>query len=59
METEIQGYCSDDDTYVVSFDEDCFDATLTKSGGEVESWQRRRTASTAAAAPMPGDRSTP
>jgi len=38
MATEIQGYCSDDDTYVVSFDEDCFDATLTKSGGEVESW---------------------
>ncbi|EES01441.1 hypothetical protein BDA96_03G312100 [Sorghum bicolor] len=38
MATEIQGYCSDDDTYVVSFDEDCFEATLTKSGGEVESW---------------------
>ncbi|KAG8093733.1 hypothetical protein GUJ93_ZPchr0012g22115 [Zizania palustris] len=37
MATEIQGY-SDDGTYELLFDEDFFDATLTKSGGEVESW---------------------
>lgn len=38
MATEMEGYFSDDDTYVLSFDGDFFDATLTESGGRVESW---------------------
>ncbi|RCV27252.1 hypothetical protein SETIT_5G310100v2 [Setaria italica] len=39
MATEIEGYYRGRGTYVVSFDGDhLFDATLTKSGGVVESW---------------------
>ncbi|KAL6616030.1 hypothetical protein ACP70R_038300 [Stipagrostis hirtigluma subsp. patula] len=39
MATEIQG-CNEDGSYVVSFDEDCIDTTLTDSGGVVEWWLR-------------------
>ncbi|XP_052153315.1 3'-5' exonuclease-like [Oryza glaberrima] len=39
MATEIEAYYDDGSgTYLLSFDEDFFDATLTKSGGKVESW---------------------
>ncbi|KAG2591462.1 Werner Syndrome-like exonuclease [Panicum virgatum] len=38
MATEIQAYGRRRGTFVVSFDGDLFDATLTKSGDVVESW---------------------
>jgi hypothetical protein len=39
MATEIEAYYDDGSgTYLLSFDEDFLDATLTKSGGKVESW---------------------